>query len=178
MNQYIDAGILRRYTSYRTTFVTIAVLLAVLLTVSACGRGGGGAPAEEPSGAVEAEATATRSPREVPTMPAAQFAQPTTMIDPTKVAERGSTPEVEVVDPAFGAQVYVRLCADCHGEALEGIPGEAEPIEVYALNREELTDLLRTGGGYGPTHLFGLDKVSPEGIASLQAHLESLGESE
>jgi mono/diheme cytochrome c family protein len=109
-------------------------------------------------------------------MPAASFGQPTTMIDPTKVAESESTPEPEEVDVEFGGQVYSRLCSDCHGEALEGMSGKAEPIDAYELDTEALTNLLRTGGGFGNAHIFGLDKVSPEGIASLQAYLETIDE--
>ncbi len=156
---------------------TLLPLLLVALLASACG-GGGGAPASEPAAADEATAAPANAGRVVPTMPAARFAAPTTMIDATKVAESGATPEPGEVDVEFGGQVYTRLCADCHGDALEGVSGKAEPIDAYTLDEDALADLLRTGGGFGPEHLFGLDKVSPEGIASLQAHLQSIGASE
>ena len=150
-------------------FVTVA-----LLVVSACGGGG----TDGPEGA-SVETPQGNGGRVVPTMPSAQFAQPTTMIDATKVAETAATPEPEqAVDLEFGGQIYGRQCADCHGETLEGAAGKAEPIAVYELDKGALTDLLRTGGGYGPEHLFGLDKVSPEGITALQAYMQTLLESE
>ena len=151
------------------------LMMGVMLFAAACGGGGNeGAPA---SGSDDSalESTAAQSGRAVPTMPAAQFAAPTTMIDATKVAESAATPAVKEVDVVFGGQVYTRLCADCHGEALEGMSGKAEPIDAYELDTEALTNLLRTGGGFGNAHIFGLDKVSPEGIASLQAYLETIG---
>lgn len=153
----------------------VGMLTAAILMLAACGGGGA-----EPDAGAEAEATTApaNAGRVVPTMPAARFAAPTTMIDATKVAESAATPEPEAADAAFGEEVYARLCADCHGEQLEGVAGKAEPIDAYALDVTALTDLLRTGGGNGPEHIFGLDKVSPEGIASLQAYLETLVESE
>lgn len=150
----------------------IPVLIVAVLFAAACG--GGAEPAGQPAAEEGATPAQTQGGRVVPTMPAARFAQPTTMIDPTKVAEREPAPAVEEADVEFGRQIYTRLCAECHGDALEGVAGEAEPIETYELDRAALTDLLRTGGGFGPEHLFGLDKVSPEGISALQAYLESL----
>jgi mono/diheme cytochrome c family protein len=147
-------------------------LTILALVVASCSSGDGGAASNsEPSEQMGED-------RGVPTMPAASFGQPTTMIDPTKVAERDATPEPDEVDAASGEQVYSRLCADCHGEALEGVSGSAEPIDEYESDVASLTDLLRTGGGFGPDHIFGLDKVSPQGIASLHAYLQALDEEE
>jgi mono/diheme cytochrome c family protein len=154
-------------------FVAV-VMLVVMVLVAACG--GGGSASTGSAGGSEESATSAPSGRVVPTMPAAQFAAPTTMIDATKVAEASSTKEPAEADAAFGGDVYTRLCADCHGEALEGVSGKAEPIETYSLDEAGLDDLLRTGGGYGNDHIFGPDKVSPEGIRSLQAYLETLGQ--
>ena len=157
----------------------VLILTVALLVIAACGGGGASAPAEEPSAGEETDSSQGQGGKEVPTMPAANFAAPTTMIDATKVAaEADSTPEAEEVDLEYGGQIYTRRCAECHGDALEGIAGEAVPIAAYELDEDGLTDLLRTGGGFGPEHLFGLDKVSPEGITALQAHMQTLTESE
>jgi mono/diheme cytochrome c family protein len=163
---------MRSHAGTRLEVVVLLLVLALLL-ISACGSGGASTTAEEPRAGEQAAGS-----RVVPTMPAARFAQPTTMIDPTRVAGITTTPEVEEVDVEFGAQVYTRLCADCHGESLEGEGDKAAPIDLYELDEAALTNLLRTGGGYGREHLFGLDKVSPEGIKALHAYMQTLTASE
>ena len=159
--------------------IALALVAVVLLVASACGGGGAASPGTGDSGSGVGSGQA-RGGRVVPTMPVAQFAQPTTMIDPTKVAGQAVTPKAEQaeIDLEFGEQVYARLCVECHGEALGGVAGKAEPIVAHELDESGLTDLLRTGGGYGNEHLFGLDKVSPEGITALQAYMQTLLESE
>jgi mono/diheme cytochrome c family protein len=95
------------------------------------------------------------------------------MIDATKVAGSESTPEPGEPDVEFGATTYARLCAECHGDEGEGVADKGQA--VAAMDSEAaLEDLLRTGGGYGPEHLFGPDKISPDGIMALHAFMETL----
>src|SRR5690606_8344733 len=101
--------------------------------------------------------------RVVPTMPAARFAMPTTMITVapstavTETAEATATPEPQAgptVDLARGERLYNdRGCAECHGPAGEGVEGQGAAIAGTPLSEDEFTDLLRTGGGIGPDHL-------------------------
>jgi mono/diheme cytochrome c family protein len=165
------------YRGRRRGLVLVVFAFVILLLLVACG---GNAESTEAEATEEVQATTepATSGRQVPTMPAARFAAPTTMIDATRVAQSAATPEAAEVSIEFGEQVYSRLCADCHGEALEGVSGSAEPIDAYESDEGSLTDLLRTGGGFGPDHIFGLDKVSPQGIASLHAYLQSIDEGE
>ncbi len=159
----------RKLMSART--LTIFSLVTLLIMLTACG-GGSPAPADDGGAAGSSE----QSSRQVPTMPAASFAAPTTMIDPTKVAASGAgvTPQPSEGDMVYGGALYAKLCSECHGNKLKGYEGLADPIEVYNLDTAGLADLLRTGGGYGNDHIFGLDKISPESINDLQAYLVSI----
>lgn len=163
----------KAWNSNQLRSILLTLLLVLLIGASGCGGSGSGGGVD--TGAVD-EAPAAGSGRVVPTMPAAQFAAPTTMIDATKVAGSRTTPTPVEADIVNGEAVYVRLCQECHGDNLEGVAGKAEPITEYTLDHSGLTDLLRTGGGYGPEHLFGLDKVSPASILDLQTYLVSLAE--
>lgn len=155
---------------YDWTVFVIAVLLAALM---AAGCGGQVQP-----GATEGAATTSapgRGSREVPTMPPLRMAQPTTMINPTRVAELRATPSPEqAIDVEFGGQVYARLCAECHGAAGEGVADKGEAVAGMEMDEAALTSLLRTGGEYGREHIFGLDKVSPEGVTALHAWMQAL----
>ncbi len=109
-------------------------------------------------------------------MPALALAQPTTMIDLTRVAQTtpaaaqaNAQPDVEA-----GGQIYARHCAECHGAAGEGVPDKGGAVAGLEMDEAALSTLLRTGGEYGPTHLFGIDKVSPDGIKALYAWMQTL----
>ena len=163
---------MRQPTRIRHSWATLllAMLLAALLA-AACG-----APAQ-PSDTGEAETPATqgREARVVPTMPPLQMAQPTTMINPTRVAELSATPSPEgEVDLEFGAQVYARLCAECHGAEGEGMTDKGKTLAGLTMEEAALVTLLRTGGEAGRDHLFGYDRISSEGITALHAWLQTL----
>lgn len=151
----------------------IAVLMLAALLVAACG-GSGAAPGGTEGQATTAPDTPTREGRVAPTMPALNLAQPTTMIDATKLAEKQATPSAEVINVEFGAQVYERHCAECHGAAGEGVADKGEAVAGVEMDEAALATLLRTGGEYGPDHLFGIDKVSPDGIKALHAWMQTL----
>ncbi len=155
----------------------ILLILVLLSSGSACG--GRGSKSADGAGAGD---SATEAPKESggkiePTRPVAKFAAPTSMIDATKVAqtESDATPEPKEPDMVYGGVLYTKLCIECHGSALAGVEGKAEPIASYNLDEAGLNDLLRTGGGFGNDHIFGLDKISPEAVFDLQAYLETLG---
>ena len=148
----------------------LLVLLLAALLAAACG----GQAATTGEGTATAPAAPGRGERVVPTMPPAQFAQPTTMIDLTRVAGAQTTPVPQEVDVEFGGQIYSRLCADCHGAAGEGAAGKGEAVAGAELDEAGLVNLLRTGGEYGREHQFGIEKVSPSGIKALHAWMQTL----
>lgn len=165
--------------------IAVAICVGMALAVLA-GCGGGGR-----NSTPAAEATA----RVVPTMPAAQFAAPTTMIrsssddevtgtetmTDTEDIEAEATPEPAAQDEdlARGATIYAnRECAECHGAEGEGVEGEGSAIAGTALTEAEFTDLLRTGGEIGPDHLYGPNAISPGGMTALHAWLQSLSPAE
>lgn len=159
-----------RYALRLLTTLLIALLLTWLL--SACG---GDSAAED--GATGESAPGARAGREIPTMPAAQFAAPTTMIDPTKVAAAaGETPEAAGADLATGESAYMRLCAECHGDDGTGIADTGSAVTGLNLDAEAMETLLRTGGGFGNEHIFGPSRISEDGIVALAAYMQTLGE--
>jgi len=152
------------------TTLVLAMLLAALLA-AACGG------SAQPSGTGDAETPAPqgRGARVVPTMPPLQMAQPTTMINPTRVAELRATPSPErEADLELGAQVYARLCSECHGPEGEGVTDKGKTLTGLAMEEADLVTLLRTGGEAGRDHLFGYDRISSEGITALHAWLRTL----
>jgi len=156
--------------AYASPSVFIVWLLAALLIVACGGQAG-------PSGAATSgeSAAPARTARVVPTMPPAQFAQPTTMINPTRVAELRATPSPErEADLELGAQVYARLCSECHGPEGEGVTDKGKTLTGLAMEEADLVTLLRTGGEAGRDHLFGYDRISSEGITALHAWLRTL----
>jgi mono/diheme cytochrome c family protein len=140
--------------------------------------------------------TGAQAPRAVPTMPRARF---TAVAEQSVLTRTGSltptatltaTAEVTAstattsaasaaVDPAIlerGARAYERNeCATCHGEQGEGVAGQAGAIAGTTLSETEFTDVLRTGGGLGNSHIFGPSAISPGGMSALYAYVQSLG---
>jgi mono/diheme cytochrome c family protein len=149
--------------SWLPTFLIISLMLA------ACG-GGGSAPAAANEGAGSDQVA-------VPTMPSARF---------TAVAEQGAftdtvgvtqTQSVQVNAPDLerGARAYERnKCADCHGANGEGVADKGKAIAGTTLSAAEFEQILRTGGGLGNTHIFGPSAVSPTGMETLYAYVQSL----
>ena len=157
----------------RSRFAALCTLFLVAFLVAACGGSSG---AEDSAAPAAESATSGRARSAAPTMPAAQFAAPTSVVDATKVAETAATPDANEPDLELGASAYARLCAECHGDAGEGVVDKGSAVTGLALSEAEVTDLLRTGGGFGNEHIFGPSKISEDGIAGLTAFLATLGE--
>jgi mono/diheme cytochrome c family protein len=146
--------------------------------------------------------SAAETGRAAPTALSARFAMPTTMITvapsdgvtvsenltgtesltDTQGVEADGTPEppsTPAADLARGETLYAsKGCGDCHGPAGEGVEGQGQAIAGTTLTEDEFTDLMRTGGGIGPEHLFGPSSISPSGLAALHAWLQSLAPAE
>ena len=163
-----------------TRWLPLLSLLMVVMLVAACGGGGGESDdgtSDSASDAAETRDEGHDSDGGIPTMPAAQFAAPTTMIDPTKVAEteNEATPEPEAEpDLTFGEEAYDELCAECHGAAGEGVADKGDAIVGLATDYSAFDDLLRSGGGYGNDHIFGPSAISDDGIESLFAYVQTM----
>ncbi len=79
------------------------------------------------------------------------------------------------VDLERGARVYANEnCAECHGAEGEGVEGKGSAIAGISLSESEFSDLMRTGRGIGPDHLYGPNAISPGGLTALHAWLQSL----
>jgi mono/diheme cytochrome c family protein len=140
--------------------------------LAGCGSGGAQGGAGSPSSAA----------KEVPTMPAARFAMPTTMI--TVAPSQTVTATVAAVTPApvapdlaRGEGLYAsKGCAECHGAQGEGVAGKGSVVAGTPLDYQAFEDLMRTGasGELGPDHLYGPSAISPSGMAALHAWLQSL----
>lgn len=177
MNRVHKVREMRRRNSrkaYRVTALTAVMALAAALALAACGGG------SAPGGAGSAPA---RSERVVPTMPAAQFAMPTSQISAAAGTTVTTTEEVATPEPADeatedlarGERVYTnRGCAECHGAEGEGVADKGAAVAGTALSEEEFTDLMRTGGDIGPDHLYGPNAISPSGMTAMYAWLKSL----
>ena len=75
-----------------------------------------------------------------------------------------------------GARSYTKnKCGDCHGEQGEGIDGKGKAIAGTTLAPQEFDTLLRTGNGLGAEHIFGPSAISPGGMTTLYAYVQSLG---
>lgn len=158
-----------------TVALTIFLTAATLLT--ACGGGSNNADSTEDAASTAAEEEQDESAGGAPTMPAARFAAVEGDVDLTKVAESAddATPAPDgEADIALGESAYGRLCAECHGEAGEGVADKGEAITDVTLESAAFDDLLRTGGGYGNEHIFGPNTISDDGIASLLAFVQTL----
>jgi mono/diheme cytochrome c family protein len=162
----------------------LCLLLLVLLLVACGGRAtpstggasGSGGPADDAGAPV------------VPTMPPARFTavgeqsvmtqtasvMTTAPVTSTTVVT-GGAPPASTADLTRGANVYARNhCAGCHGENGEGVAGKGKAIAGTTLTEKEFTDLLRTGGGLGNTHIFGPSAISPGGMTALYTYVQSL----
>ncbi len=172
-----------------TKRVGLALFLGPLLVVAvACG--GSGSSSSGGNTAVEAV---------VPTMPPAQFTavanqsvltatvapgttnSVTTAITATAVisTEAAGTDSSAVANPDLerGARSYTKNnCGECHGEQGEGVDGKGNSIAGTALTSQEFDALLRTGNGLGAEHIFGPSAVSPGGMTTLYAYVQSLGQ--
>jgi mono/diheme cytochrome c family protein len=162
----------------------LGILLGSLLVLGvACGGGG---TDDSASGNTAVEAV-------VPTMPSARFtavssqsvltatvavaanAGATTTVTTTVAGADNSTPVNQ--DLERGARSYARNnCASCHGEQGEGVADKGAAITAMTLTLPEFDTLLRTGGGLGAEHIFGPSAISPGGMATLYAYVQSLGQ--
>lgn len=159
---------------HRTLTRMLTLTLLVALLIAACG-GGGNDSGEDVSAPAEEAQSSSRGA--APTMPVARFAAVEGEVDLTKVAESAddATPEPETgADLALGESAYGKLCAECHGDAGEGVADKGEAIVGLVDDEAALIDLLRTGGGYGNEHIFAPIKISDDGIASLYAYVLTL----
>ena len=103
------------------------------------------------------------------------FKQPTTIIKETDT-EKVETPEPEApaADLSRGERSYTsKQCGDCHGAKGEGVEGKGKALAGISLTEEEFTDILRTGGGLGNSHLYGTQAISPSGMEALYAFVKS-----
>jgi mono/diheme cytochrome c family protein len=101
------------------------------------------------------------------------FKQPTTIIKEA-AAEKVETPEAAAVDLSRGERSYTsKKCGDCHGAKGEGVEGKGKALAGTSLTEEEFTDILRTGGGLGNSHLYGPQAISPSGMEVLYAFVKS-----
>ena len=128
-------------------------LVCLTLVAAGCGRNRD----EEGSAGGAGLASSTA----VPTMPAARFAMPTSMIDSAKnstttvaageavtatVAAAG-TPEAPAVDLTAGNAIYTnRKCAECHGEQGEGVADKGKAVAGTALSLRSASAARRPCG--------------------------------
>ncbi len=147
--------------------LTLCLFLASLL---ACG--------DDDSSDQSETAFITQNKPQVPTMPAVQFKQPTSIIKKSdEVTETAATEEdveaaIDAPNLALGEQIYHNKCASCHGEDAAGVADKGSALAGLAFDEEAFTDLLRTGGDIGPTHLFGPNAVSPDGVRGVYGYLQ------
>lgn len=173
---------MKRNSGTKRQFI-LSVCAGIALTVlAACGGGTGDG----------GDTAAAPTERAVPTMPAAQFAAPTTMIraggdntltDTETMTETAeiATPEPDAadVDLTLGETIYAnRNCAECHGVEGEGVEGQGSAIAGTTMTEDAFSDLMRTGGEIGPDHLYGPNAISPGGMTALHAWLQSLSSAE
>jgi mono/diheme cytochrome c family protein len=157
--------------SQRTIFpaVFLAVMVAAVLVLSACGSGSDKNP----------RATSTTLPLfqevQTPTIPAV-FA--TAEATATVGAASVSTPNPTAV--ARGASNWDRLeCATCHGPNGEGgaseIDGTPAPsLQHLTLTETQFIDWMRSGGTLGSKHQYSTDRLSASGGENLYQYLLSL----
>jgi len=154
--------------------VGLGILLGALLLVSAaCG-----ASSTSSGGNTAVEAA-------VATMPSASFtavANQSVLTATVAITSAATTTTTEVVavesspDLERGARSYVKNeCGACHGEEGEGVADKGGAITGSTLTLQEFDTLLRTGNGLGAEHIFGPSAVSPGGVTTLHAYVQSLG---
>jgi mono/diheme cytochrome c family protein len=162
----------------------VLCLLFLLLFLVACGGGASTSTGAGDNGDSSSDAGAPV----VPTMPSARFTavgqqsvmtQTTSMTTTAPVTSAtvvtDDAPAISAADLTRGASAYARNnCAECHGENGEGVAGKGKAIAGTTLTENEFTNLLRTGGGLGNTHIFGPSAVSPGGMTVLYAYVQSL----
>ena len=88
--------------------------------------------------------------------------------------EKEVAAEIDAPNLALGERIYHNKCATCHGEQAVGIAGKGSALIGLAFDEVAFTDLLRTGGDIGPTHLFGPNAVSPDGVQGVYGYLQAL----
>lgn len=174
---------MHRPLGYRSGGRLLALLFTALVVV-ACGGSSsntGGAEGDQPAAvptmprasftAVAVQSVLTGTGSLTPSAELTATAQVTASTATTTTASAGT-------DPAAlerGARSYERNgCAECHGAAGEGVAGQAAAIAGTTLSETEFTDVLRTGGGLGNSHIFGPSDISPSGMSALYAYVQSL----
>ena len=152
----------------------LLAMMALMFMLGACGGSSSGGGSSAPAATKVA----------VPTMPVANFAQPTTMIDVkasagvTQTAPTGTpdaTPTQAELD--LGARLYQEKgCGDCHGAQAEGVSSKGSALAGTKLSASQFDDVMRTGdkGKLGVDHIYGPNAISPEGMRAIHAWLVSL----
>ena len=124
--------------------------------------------------------TMSREALPTPTILTASFTAVAGDLNQESIKEAQSTPETaaveDEVDLELGQRIYGNLCAQCHGQDLQGTD-QGGALTALEMTPEDFTVLLRTGGGIGNQHLFGTTRVSQTGIKALLGYLESLSDS-
>lgn len=136
----------------------LGALILLLILLAACAGG---------------PATPKPTVERIPT-PQGVFAQPTTVLTPLPPAPTAAPSESG--DPIAGKTVYDNKCASCHGAQGEGVEGKGKGVAGWTMSAAEFEDILRTGGKgkLGNEHLYGLNQISPTGMANLFAYVRSL----
>ena len=115
-----------------------------------------------------------------PTILSASFTPVAGQMDEEAIKQAQSTLETAESEPEvdleLGQRVYGNLCAQCHGEDLQGT-AEGQALTSFDMPADEFTVLLRTGGEMGNQHLFSTIKVSETGIEAIFAYLNSIADS-
>ncbi len=170
-------------------FACVAMVCVALL-ITACGN------RNRDEGAVSSAPVGNAGAAAVPTMPSARFAMPTSMIGATgsqttaveasdgvtetvmTEAEATETPQPSAapeVDLTRGQTIYAnRNCAECHGEQGEGVAEKGSALAATGLGADDFSDVMRTGRGIGPDHIYGPSVISPGGMDAMYAWLQSL----
>lgn len=142
---------------------TLLIILVLPLLLFACGQ-------SQPSSAPPRSELLAVTP-----LTTHVFKQPTSLIkEAAAAAEKVETPEAPAADLARGERSYTsKNCGDCHGAKGEGVEGKGQALAGTTLTEEEFTDILRTGGDIGNSHLYGPQSISPSGMEALYAYVKS-----
>lgn len=162
-------AITKRSTS-SVSLVALSCLLLLALLLASCGGGG------EDEGATSQVEETQSSAGGMATMPAANFAQPTTAITPGSGQADSSDSEAEDL-AARGATIYTNQgCDDCHGPSGEGVADKGSSLADIDIDEGTFENVLRTGasGELGSEHIFGPTAISPSGVSALYAYVQSL----
>lgn len=140
---------------------TLFIILGLPLLLLACGQ-------SQPSSAEPTKDLLAATP-----LTTHVFKQPTTIIKEA-AAEKVETPEAAAADLSRGERSYTsKACGDCHGVKGEGVEGKGKALAGTTLTEQEFTDVLRTGGSIGNSHLYGTQAISPSGMEALYAFVKS-----